>query len=124
MVISMCGMLGTGSPTWWMVTPALNRAALISRPEMNWLDFDASTNTSPPRDLAGRLDHERQAPRAAVVDRDAEVLEGLDDGRHGTSPGVRVAVEGDLAVGEAGRRGKEAHDGAGESDVDGSRGRA
>ena len=69
MVIWMCGMLGTGSPTWWMVTPALNLAALISRPEMNWLDFDALTNTSPPvtSPVASIMNGRRPVPRSWIV---------------------------------------------------------
>lgn len=48
-VMSMCGWEGTGFPTWWMVTPASNRAAEMSSPETNCDDDDASMVTSPPR---------------------------------------------------------------------------
>ena len=57
---------------------------------------------------------ERQGARGTtvgVLDGDAQVDEGLEHGAHGALAGVRVAVEGDRAVGERGDRRQEPHHG-------------
>ena len=72
----------------------------------------------PAVDAAGAADGERHGAAALVVDLDAERPERQDRGRHRAQAGALVAVEPDGPVRERGDGRQEAHQRAGEADVD------
>ena len=88
---------------------------------MNWLEALASTSTTPPRTRARAAHDEGQRAPAVVVDLDAELAQRVEHRTHRPLPGVGVAVERHVAVGQRGDRRYEAHDRARQAAVDGGR---
>ena len=73
--------------------------------------------TLPPRSQP-RPETVSGSPPGGDVDRGAEGAQAVEHRLQRPLAGARVAVEVDVAVGQRGERGQEAHHGAGEADVD------
>ena len=107
-----------GWPSWRTSTPSVEaRAPASSSAETNWLERRASIDDLAAAHVPGAVHRERQARSPSIAD--AERAQRVEHRRR--SAGVRmlrVAVEGDGAVGQGGDRRHEAHDGAGQAAVD------
>ena len=119
-VIAMWGSEGTGGPACRISSPPASRAPTSSSALTYCDEVEASRVTVPPREVGPPGHGERQAvPVAVGGDLGAEVAQRAEQRLHRTRVRLRVAVEGDRAVGQQGQRRDEAHHGAGEAAVDG-----
>ena len=107
-----------GSPTWRTSMPSSKRGAGEQQRgdelrRRRCVEVDRAA-----LDRAVAAHDERQRAPAAVVDVHAQRPQRLHERPHRALAGARVAVEGDVAVGQGGDRRDEPHDGAGQSAVD------